>query len=167
MKKFYAIVAGYVTYYATDVECDNGYIHIYGGLKTKFTFDEQRASVTVAFSDITYIYTYDRDDFLTVLSTFDFTLDDNDVIVPKTETYVSLKSLDQIALELRDKEGDCLVARLYDRLFGISLEKYEKLRQEFGERKKSECEFNELETFLVFDRYHIVVECLNFEERSI
>lgn len=169
MNKYYVIMKGECTYYATDVKRTGVYIHIYDGLMTRFTCKEFRNLTTVALNDVTGIYTPDRSGFVLALNTFDYTLDDNDNIVSKVqiETFVSFKSLDQIALELRDKEGDCLIARLYDRLFGISLEKYEKLRREFGECKKSECRFNESETFLIFDHYHIAVECLNFEERSI
>jgi hypothetical protein len=166
MKKYYAIVAGEITYYATDVKCYGGYIHIYGGLRTKFMADEQRNSITVAFDDITFIHTYDREDFLTVLGTFNFKLNDNDVIVPKTETFVRFKSLDEIVRELKNSEH-YLISSLYVRLRGINLSRYEELRKEFGERKKSECMFNESETELSFNGYNVLTNLLNFEEKEI
>jgi hypothetical protein len=168
MNKFYSIVAGEYTYYATDIKCTDGYIHIYGGLMTRGANKEFRNLSTVDFNEVTCISTYGRDGFNLVLSTFDYTLDDNDNIVSKDqiETFVSFKSLDDIVWESKDKD-DIPAYRLYGKLYGLQLSQYEKLRQMFGERKKIECKFNESETFLVFEHYHIAVELLNFEERTI
>jgi hypothetical protein len=168
MRKYYVIMADEYTFYSTDIKCRNGFIHLYGGLKTRFTCKEFCNLITIDFNDVTNISTPNRETFNAALSTFGYTLDDNDNIVPerKTETFVSFKSLDQIAWEIQGGE-ESYISRLYGRLYGIALEQYEKLRREFGERRKDGCKFNESETFLVFDSYHIAVECLNFEEREV
>jgi hypothetical protein len=168
MGHYYKIVAGDVTFYSTDVACKGGFIHLYGSLKTRDDYKEYNDLITIGFYDVNCFSRIDRESLNAILNTFEYELDDNDNIVPdiKTETYISLKSLDDIVCKLRNAEF-YLTSSLYAELYGISLSQYEKLRRDFGERKKSECEFTEYKDFLIFEDYNISVKCLNFEEREV
>jgi hypothetical protein len=165
MSKFFRIKIAECTYYSSKVTFERDIVCVHDYLMTRFSPLKNDGGVMFTLKVIDSIETLPKEEFVAAINTFNFELDDNDNIVPKTETYVSFKSLDQIACELRDSEY-YLISSLYDRLFGIKLSRYEELRKEFGERKKSECMFTESETALTFNGYHVLANLLNFEERS-